>query len=220
MTIFSNSDSCTGSVSGSGILRSYRSQAEQCQDIAARGNGSAWSIRIGNTCTNIADTNVLSACLGASLPNQRPNGATDVVIYSNSDSCSGSVSGAVSLLPDYDLQDQCSNLTRTGSNSAWSVKAHGACLNIADTDVVSACLNVRVPSYRGARQVVIYSNSDSCSGSVSAAGYIDTRYSTAAQCQALKQNGASSSAWSVRIDDRCVNVADTDYVSACIGAVY
>lgn len=219
ITVFSNSDSCSGSVSGSGILRNNRSQAEQCQAMASRGNGSAWSIRMGNSCLNIADTDVISACMGLNLPNSRPTGTTEAVIYSSSDSCSGTVSGSASLIPDYDLQDQCSNLTRLGSStSAWSVKANGACLNISDTDVTSACLNVRVPSYRGARQVVIFSGSDNCSGSVSAAGYIDPRFSTLAQCQGLKQNGSRSSAWSVRIDDRCVNVQDTDFVSACIGA--
>ncbi len=223
LTIFSNSDSCSGSVSGSAILSTDRGLAEQCQQLASRGNGgaSAWSVRLGNTCTNIQDTNVLSACMGVNLPSTRPTGTTDAVIYSNSDSCTGTVSGAVSLIPDYDLQDQCSNLTRMGTNSsAWSVKSNGACTNIQDTDVVSACLSVRVPSYRGARQVVIYSDSDSCSGSVSAAGYIDPRYSTIAQCQGLKQNGGSRSAWSIRIDDRCVNIQDTDFVSACIGTQF
>ncbi|MBS1961466.1 MAG: hypothetical protein JST04_04570 [Bdellovibrionales bacterium] len=221
VTIFSNSDSCSGNVSASGIFNSYRSQAEQCNAMAARGNGSAWSIRIGNSCQDISDTNVLSACMGMNLPNSRPNGATDAVFYSNSDSCSGNVSGSASLLADYDLQDQCNGLTRTGSSSsAWSVKVEGVCRDITDTDLVSACLNVRVPSYRGARQVVIYSNSDSCSGAVSAAGYIDPRYSTLAQCQALKSNGGRTRAWSIRVDDRCIDVSDTDYVSACMNVQF
>jgi hypothetical protein len=219
ITMFSNSDSCSGNVSASAIFSEYRPLAEQCQALASRNNGRVWSVLIGNSCQDISDTDVMSACMNLNLPRRLPSGTTEAVIYSNSDSCSGSVSGSVSLIPDLDLQDQCSNLTRIGSSTrAWSVKANGRCSDIADTDVVSACLNVRVPSYRGARQVVVYSNSDSCSGGVSAAGYIDPRYSPMAQCQALKQNGSSSRGWSVRVDDRCIDVQDTDYVSACMNA--
>lgn len=217
------SDSCAGQVSGAKIFNLVDPTYQQCQDFAHLGSRTAWSIKIDGVCRNISDTDTMSACVNMGLPIQKKPLEKEILVYSYSDSCSGTVHYAGTLRTDQDLFTQCSNLTRlkSGALSAWSIQLDGVCQNISDTDYMSACLDVSIPSQVGQSQVQFYPYSDSCAGSISIAGYLPRgRPPTWQECQALPKNpqvSGGNSVWSVKVDGVCRNISDTTFDAACAG---
>ena len=88
----------------------------------------AHSVRIGDTCTNIIDMSVGSACV-----NFRGGSGAHVQLFSGSDSCS---SGAIAFVGD---DTTCADLNFSG-NTTHSVRLDGTCTNIVDTSVGNACV--------------------------------------------------------------------------------
>lgn len=131
---------------------------------------------------------------GGGRPIPPPPGGGSVEFY-RSDSCSGSMIGAVGA------NTRCDKFA--GANDVWAIKVAGKCINIPDTSATIAC-----ESFKGAADpsaVEIYS-SDSCSGNPHAI------VSSNSDCENLPQN---SNAWGVKVAGNCVNIADTSTAKAC-----
>ncbi len=149
----------------------------------------AWSIKVGGQCQNISDTNAKQACMII-------KGKNHDVIYGRSDSCDDD--DMVAIVEDH---TNCQSLSNT--DIAWSIKVDGQCKNISDTNVRHACLIIKSQDAN-----IIYGRSDSCSDDHMVA-FVD--YYT--NCDDLS---SSEVAWSIKVNNRCKNISDTDVRKACL----
>jgi len=128
-----NSDNCSSSLAG--VVNS----TTNCASFAANVSSNIWGISIDGECSDISDTNALTACNrfgGAGGGGGGGGGPTGVAVFDN-DACSGTP--IASLVPTSD----CSALATTVSASVRAVRIAGACANIRDTTVVDACTRYR-----------------------------------------------------------------------------
>jgi hypothetical protein len=130
-----------------------------------------------------------------SPPPPPPPSSGAVELY-RSDSCTGTLLGTASA------GTRCEKFA--GAGDAWGVKINGECLNIVDASAVSACEAFKGGAERTAAQIF---NSDSCSGNAVAA------VGSLSQCDKLSTTGTT--AWGVKIDGKCSNIADTSPAKAC-----
>ncbi len=181
--IFGQSDTCD-----MGKVEAVVDYYTNCEALS--NSARAWSIKVNGVCQNITDTDVRTACRGMVSQNARN------VIYGQSDTCDmGKVEAVV------DNYTNCE--TMSSSTRAWSVKIDGACVNISDTDVRSACRGIQANNAPN----VLYGQSDSCDTSKVVA--IVNRYT---DCNMLS---SSTRVWSAKINGVCQNISDTDAVTAC-----
>jgi hypothetical protein len=148
---------------------------------------SAWSVKVNGQCNNINDTTVRKACF------LHQPGRT--LIYGTSDHCDND-----SVVASVGENTDCTTLS--DSQSAWSIKANGQCINISDTTVRKACL-LNQPN-----RVLIYGTSDHCDSDSIVASVGPTT-----DCTALSD---AQSAWSVKVNGQCLNISDTTVRKACI----
>jgi len=152
------------------------------------GNESVWSIAINGACQDVPDTTLREACR-----TYKGAASASIKIYSSSDRCSGEVGAYVS---------PSTNCASLGNGPAWSVMKDGVCTDIRDTTLAEACRQ-----FQGAigPSVTIYGGSDRCQGEVAAYANATTN------CASL----GSGSAWSVKIEDECIDITDTTLSAAC-----
>ncbi len=182
--VYGQSDSCA---EGSAVAR-----VSALTDCATLSDATiVWSVKKDGACINVADTNLRGACL-----EHQPGSETRTIIYTNSDSCSGTVAASATN------RTNCNTLS--DSTPAWSIKKNGACVNISDTSVRAACLEHQ-PGVEN--RTLIYSNSDSCGGTVVA--------SVAARTECSKHSDTVA-AWSVKKQGVCLNIADSNVRGACL----
>lgn len=141
--------------------------------------------------------NLLQSSLGGGNfpppPPQPPSGGVEIY---HTDSCTGSLIGTANP------GTRCDKFA--SAPSAWAVKINGECLNIQDTTAVNAC-----ESFKGAagqNATMIY-HTDSCTDSPLAA------VGSQSDCDKLLTSGTS--AWAVKVDNKCLNIADTAPAKAC-----
>jgi hypothetical protein len=105
--------------------------------------------------------------------------------------------------------DECNRLVAVfGSSRIWSVSVNGECANITDTNFASSCRDMKyLASTQQSRtdDLTAYSD-DNCSAKITA---IDP----GVDCQALGPIYSNIRLWSVKIDNKCVNIPDTFFTS-------
>ncbi|MBX3228623.1 MAG: hypothetical protein KIT84_08225 [Labilithrix sp.] len=117
LAVFGRSDSCEGDATPI-------TPETDCFSLSA--SEVAWSVWKDGRCVNISDTNKRAACLSL-----QPSGR---VIFGRSDSCEGEP--VARITPGFDC------FTLSSSAPAWSVWKDGRCVNISDTNVRAACLQL------------------------------------------------------------------------------
>lgn len=172
-----------------GAVAAIVNERTRCETLSS--SESAWSIKVNEICQNISDTNVQAACKGIQAA-QAKN-----VLYGRSDSCD--INSVVSVV------NNRTNCNIFGDESVWSIKIDGKCENISDTTAIKACRAIQARSAPN----VIFGRSDSCDMSVIEA-VIDER----TNCEVLSD---TTSAWSMKVDGDCQNIADTNVRAACRG---
>ncbi len=94
---------------------------------------------------------------------------------------------------------RCENLPNA-SQSVWSIRVGGQCINTTDTNLQNAC-----ELFKG-RSVELY-NGDKCDRELRA--IVGNR----TDCRKLENQNAS--VWSLKIDGQCINTSDTNVANAC-----
>jgi hypothetical protein len=112
-----------------------------------------------------------------------------------SDSCNGE------LVANLRSRTSCLDLP---NNSVWGVKINGVCLDVDDTDAVTACKRFK-GGLLSPSSPVLY-NSDTCRDK--AVAIIANR----TDCDQL----GIANVWGVKIGDQCINSEDTNVKTACI----
>ncbi len=125
-------------------------------------------------------------------------GGIGASVYGRSDRCDAdSIIGIVKESTD------CN--TFSTSQTSWSVKVSGQCIDISDTNARNACIFAQgsLPNVG-----TVFARSDSC-GADAALGTV-TRYT---DCSAFATSG---SAWSISFAGRCQDISDTTPFRACM----
>lgn len=191
---------CERTTPGSGDFLYGRSDSCSQSDIVGevRANSSCtefstsqivWSVKVNGRCRDISDTNANAACLQIQAESHD-------VVYGRSDSCSSD--SVAAILTD---ATECEQLSAT--DIAWSIKVDGQCRDISDTNVRAACFQIKGQTAPG----IIYARSDSCS-SDQLLGTVHT----GTDCRSFD---TTSSAWSIKVNNQCSDISDTNPQQAC-----
>lgn len=216
---YETSDSCGGAVLTSKTIQHSQALASQCVFSSSLLSKPVWSVKLNGVCTNISDTDIISACYGLDVPKTYDPTKMEIMTFGGS-GCSGTVAATGFLVPDLDLMNQCQGLTRVSkaSSTAASVRVNGVCSSTGGGDFVSSCLQIAPASTQGLSTVLFYPDSDSCQGFVNYGGYLSFGSSRTRDCLAFKRNPNSPSGdriWSIRIDGACKNISDSDFKTVC-----
>jgi hypothetical protein len=146
------------------------------------------------------------------------NGSTEVVTAAQvaaNQVCNGGGGGGGNRIMIYGASDYCSNdvlvasvtpatdcTTLSDSQSAWSIKVGGQCINIVDTTVRKACL-LNQPG-----RTLIYGASDYCND--------DTVLASIGENTDCNRLSDSDAAWSIKVNGQCINIVDTSVRKACM----
>jgi hypothetical protein len=114
-------------------------------------------------------------------------------VFGRTDSCDGN--------PAITVRAETDCFSFSSSDAAWSIFVNGACQNIPDTDLRTACLSLNKT------ERAVFGRSDSCDGTPI------TKITDTTDCFALS---TSDAAWSVWSNGACQNITDTDARSACL----
>lgn len=154
----------------------------------------AWGMKVNGRCENIVDMSAEAACEAFKVLDQAPR---DIVRLYRSDSCTGPLTGILSL------NERCESVS-SSLGDVWAISINGRCQNIKDTSAAKACYALKGMSSPSA--IKIYTSDNCSSGTL--VSYVDSR----TRCENLR---GMSDAWGIEINGQCENIADTDIASAC-----
>ncbi|MBL7714928.1 MAG: hypothetical protein JNL01_05630 [Bdellovibrionales bacterium] len=216
---FEYSDFCSGEVLYSKTFNASQPAHEQCDDISWRkGRKSVWSMKVNGICQNIVDTSLKFACNGFEIPKFYNPDHSEFTTFAGAD-CNHKIGRSGILVPDQDLMTQCHSSKKISSTrTASSVRVNGACIALGFSDPISACLKSAPTSKAGASVILVFPETNNCSGDISYGAYLAPGPGRAAACLAMMPNKMASGrkgVSSIEIDGVCKDVPDTKFKEFC-----
>ncbi|MBT4791497.1 MAG: hypothetical protein HON90_07995 [Halobacteriovoraceae bacterium] len=184
-----------------------------CNTLYGRKN--VWGIKVNGVCENITDVDAVSACEMYKYSHIPVNRVSTVQLYHDDGSCRAS-----KLIANVDRYTNCNEMRH--HERVWGVRVNGVCQDITDMDADRACeaykpvSTVRVPRHVPTTRptttpvtpVRLYKDDGQCR-SDKFVGKV-TQQTVCAEMYSRSQR-----VWGVRVNGQCMDITDTDAVSAC-----